>query len=218
MKRRVGCGLVMLAAAACTTTPRPAVQNPEPTSMAELAMAIEADAQRSDHESDPAIRRALAAEASRHADACTAREPQAVGCIYGRAIALGLEARAYPLRAGELLKSMLADLARAESTDPNYDEAGPARVQALILLRAPGWPLGPGDPAAGLDAAGRAVKLQPRYPPNVLALAEALAKSGDAMGAQEAYSRARDAALAFPEAADRDDWLRQANEGLQRRQ
>jgi hypothetical protein len=112
---------------------------------------------------------------------------------------------------------MLENLTRAESIDPHYDDAGPARVQALILLRAPGWPLGPGDPAAGLDAARRAVTLEPRYPPNLLALAEALAKSGDAAAAQEAYSRARDAALASPDAADRDDWLHQASEGLQRR-
>jgi hypothetical protein len=218
MMRRVCCTLMMLAAAACTTTPRPVVQTPEPSSTIELAMAIKADAQRSDHESDPTVRRALAAEASRHADACIARDPQAVACIYGRAISLGLEARAHPTRAAELLKSMLEDLTYAESIDPDYDDAGPARVQALILLRAPGWPLGPGDPAAGLDAAGRAVRLQPRYPPNLLALAEALAKSGDAPGAQEAYLRARDAALGSPDAVDRDDWLRQVNEGMQRKQ
>jgi hypothetical protein len=216
--RRIGCVLLMLAAAACTTAPRPVVQIPEPSSTSELAMAIKADAQRSEHEVDPTVRRALAEEASRHADACIAREPQAVGCLYGRAIALGLEARAHPARAAELLKSMLENLAHAESTDPHYDDAGPARVQALILLRAPGWPLGPGDPAAGLDAARRAVTLEPGYPPNLLALAEALAKSGDATAAQEVYSRARDVALDSPHAADRDDWLHQANEGLQRRQ
>jgi hypothetical protein len=216
--RRVGCVLVMLTAAACTTTPRPVAQAPEPSSTSELATAIKADAQRSEREADPTVRRALAEEASRHADACIAHEPQAVGCLYGRASALGLEARAYPARAAGLLKSMLENLARAESADPHYDDAGPARVQALILLRAPGWPLGPGDPAAGLDPARRAVTLEPRYPPNLLALAEALAKSGDATSAQDAYSRARDAALDSPDAADRDDWLHQANEGLQRRQ
>jgi hypothetical protein len=59
------------------------------------------------------------------------------------------------------------------------------------------------------------VGLKPRYPPNLLALAEALAKSGDATGAREAYTRARDAAQGAPDVADRDDWLHQANEGLQ---
>jgi pimeloyl-ACP methyl ester carboxylesterase len=110
---------------------------------------------------------------------------------------------------------MLDALASAEAVDPQYDEAGPARVRALVLVRAPGWPLGPGDSEAGLAAARRAVALQPRYPPNLLALAEALAKTGDSNGARETYQRARDAARALPPSSDRDDWLREAEQALQ---
>jgi len=160
---------------------------------------------------------ATRADASRDAEACLSREPQTAACLYGRAVALGLEARAHPTRAGELLSSMLDNLARAETADPNYDEAGPARVRALVLTRAPGWPLGPGDAEAGLVAARRAVTLRPLYPPNLLALAEALAKSGDSSGARENYARAHDAALALPAAADRDQWLLEAGRGLQDR-
>ncbi|MGC1520431.1 MAG: hypothetical protein WA803_02725, partial [Steroidobacteraceae bacterium] len=134
--------------------------------------------------------------------------------LYGGAIALGLDARAHPARAGETLRNMLDSLARAESADPNYDEAGPARVRALVLIRAPGWPLGPGDAEAGLDAARRAVALRPSYPPNLLALAEALAKTGDRSGARDNYARARNAAEALPDAADRDEWLREADQAL----
>jgi hypothetical protein len=132
-------------------------------------------------------------------------------------------ARAHPARAGEFLNGMLDSLARAETADPSYDEAGPARVRALVLIRAPGWPLGPGDAEAGVVAARRAVTLRPLYPPNLLALAEALVKSGDASGAQENYARARDAVLALPAAADqsaaadREDCLRQAEQGLRHR-
>jgi hypothetical protein len=111
---------------------------------------------------------------------------------------------------------MLADLTAAEAADPGYDEAGPARVRALVLTRAPGWPLGPGDPAAGVVAARRAVSLRPHYPPNLLALAEALAKSGDAQAAREVYQRAREEALARPAGLDRDEWLSEANRALQR--
>jgi hypothetical protein len=128
-----------------------------------------------------------------------------------------MQARAHPTHAGEFLNNMLEVLTRAESADPNYDEAGPARVRALVLIRAPGWPLGPGDADAGLAAARRAVSLQPQYPPNLLALAEALAKTGDAGGAQENYQRARDAAQALPAAADRDEWLSEADQGLRRK-
>jgi hypothetical protein len=209
----------MLAIAACATRPRPPPPNlsAEPSSVEALAAAIEADAKRSDHEPDSKVRGELAAEASRDAEACLAREPQAAPCLYWRAVALGLEARAHPTRAGETLSSMLDTLGRAESADPNYEEAGAARVRALVLVRAPGWPLGPGDAEAGLVAARRAVTLRPLYPPNLLALAEALAKTGDASGAREYYARARDAAQALPAASDRDEWLRAADQGLQRK-
>ena len=217
MTKRFWCGLLMLAVAACTTRPRLAPPGPsaEPLSVAALTSAIELDAKRSEHEPDSKIRSELAAEASRDAQARLSREPQSAACLYGCAIALGLNARAHPAQAGALLRNMLETLARAESADATYDEAGPARVRALVLIRAPGWPLGPGDAEAGLAAARRAVTLRPLYPPNLLALAEALATTGDGGGARENYARAHDAALALPAAADRDEWLREADQGLQ---
>ena len=217
MTKRLWCSLLMLLVAGCAVRLRPAppVRSEEPSSAAALAAAIKAAAARSDHEPDGKIRGELAADASRDAQACLSREPQSAACLYGQAVALGLEARAHPTHAGEHLSAMLDNLARAESADPNYDEAGPARVRALVLIRAPGWPLGPGDTEAGLVAARRAVALRPLYLPNVLALAEALTKSGDAGGARENYARAHDAALALPAAADRDEWLREADQGLQ---
>jgi hypothetical protein len=191
-------GCVVLAVAACaarlptpTASVPPLVQGAEPASVGELATAIDADAKRSDHESDAKRRESLATEAGRNADACLAREPQAAACLYGRGIALGLLARAHPIQAGEFLNSMLEALAKAETADAGYQEAGPARVRALVLIRAPGWPLGPGDTEAGLVAARRGAKLN--------------------------YARARDAALALSAAGDREDWLRQAEQGLQRK-
>lgn len=215
MKRWIGCVVLALALVACRAPPEPVVATPTPSSVEELVAAIQAAAKRGQNESDSKRREELAAEASRDAEACLAREPHAAACLYGRAIALGLEARAHPTRAGELLHSMLDSLAAAETADPTYDEAGPARVRALVLTRAPGWPLGPGDAEAGLVAARRAVTLRPQYPPNLLALADALAKTGDANGARETYERAREAAQALPSSADRDDWLRETDQGLQ---
>jgi tetratricopeptide (TPR) repeat protein len=188
--------------------------SPGETSVEALAAAVASDAARSDREADATVRGELAAAAVRDADACLAREPQAAACLYGSAVASGLEARAHPTRAAALLKSMLERLASAEAADPDYDQAGPARVRALLLIRAPGWPLGPGDAEAGLIAARRAVALHPQYPPNLLALAEALAKTGDQEGARATYQRARDAARALPAAAERDDWLGAAEQAL----
>ena len=62
------------------------------------------------------------------------------------------------------LKTMVPALRRAIEKDPEYDDAGPDRVMALVLVRAPGWPVGPGDPEAALEHAKKAVSLRPEYP------------------------------------------------------
>jgi hypothetical protein len=218
VKRWIGCWIFALAVVACRTPQRPAPQSPVPMpdSVEALAAAIDSDARRSDQASNSRIRVELATEASRDAETCMAREPQNVACLYGSAVALGLNARAHPTRAGELLRTMLERLAGAEAADAGYDQAGPSRVRSLVLIRAPGWPLGPGDPEAGLAAARRAAALRPEYPPNHLALAEALAKTGDPNGARKSYERARDLAQALPSASDRDGWLREADQALRR--
>ena len=213
MTRGPGGALLALLIAGCAVPQRPAVVS-APAPVGQRVEAITAAARRSEREPDAQVRAELAADAQREAQACLAVEPRAAGCLYGHALALGLEARAHPARAGESLARMLTDLADAEAVDPGYDEAGPARVRALVLVRAPGWPLGPGDPAAGVAAARRAVSLRPQYPPNLLALAEALARTGETLAAHEAYGRAREAALARPASSDREEWLSEANRAL----
>ena len=216
MKPCIGVAVAALSLAACRAPPgRPAAPAPAAT-VEQLAAAVAADARRSDTERDPKIRDQLAADAGRDAQGCLERAPQAAACLYYDGIALGLRARAHPLQANEALKAMLELLGRAEAADPEYDEAGPARVKALVLLKAPAWPLGPGDAEAGLASARRAVELRPQYPPNVLALAEALAKTGDTRGAEESYRRARALSEALPPGGDRDDWSREADQALSR--
>jgi tetratricopeptide (TPR) repeat protein len=204
---------------ACTAAPRREQQPPAVPSgsIEQYAAAIKANAHLSDHESDSRVRADLAAQSSRDADACLALDAHSAACQYGKALATGLEARAHPARAVGLLSSMLQNLRNAESADPDYDKAGPSRVRALVLIRAPAWPLGPGDADAAVAAARRAVSLQPDYPANVLALAEALSKTGDASGARENYARARELAQSLPSAPERDDWLRDADDGLNRK-
>jgi hypothetical protein len=216
--RWLGFALLTLTLLGCKTAPPPTLPMPlKPTGgVADLAAAIAADADRSDHEHDSKVRVELSEAAARDAAACLQLDPQSAACLYGRAIALGLEARVHPTRAGELLNAMVVSLAGAEAADASYDEAGPARVTALVLIRAPGWPLGPGDTEAGLAAARRAAALRPQYPPNLLALAEALSKNGDSNGARDNYLRARVLASALPDAADRDDWIHKADEALRR--
>jgi hypothetical protein len=217
VRLRLACAvLAALSCTACITPVKKAAPPPAaaPASSAELAASIAAAAQRSDHEFDARIRAQLAEQAQRDAAACMQADPQAAACLFGRGVALGLEAKEHPTRAPTLLGEMLESLARAEVADPSYDDAGPARVQALVLIRAPGWPLGPGDPERGLAAALRAAALRPAYPPNLLALAEAQSKTGATNDARASYTRARDAAGRLPDSAARADWLRAAERGL----
>jgi hypothetical protein len=212
--RQSGCGLVALILAGCSMpAQRIAAPAPPPSAtVAQLVAQIDADAAKSDHESDAQTRTELAADARGDADACIAQAPQSAACLFGSALALGLDARAHPAHAPATLKDMLARLAQAEALDPAYKDAGPARVQALVLARAPPWPLGPGDAEQAVSAARRAVALRPAYPPNWLALAEAQSKAGSAGEAEASYARARDAARALPEGPDRNDWLQQAEQ------
>jgi tetratricopeptide (TPR) repeat protein len=212
----VGCIAGVLGACA-TNKPPPVPPIPAAATVADLSAAIAADSQRSYQESDSKVRSDLADDAMRNAKACIARDAHSAACLYGRAIGLGLQARAHPADAIGLLNDMLRDLGSADDADPNYDQAGPSRVRALVLLRAPSWPLGPGDERSGLEWARNAVMLQPQYAPNLLALGEALARTGDAKGAAEAYTKARKLAEAAPAGAERDDWLRQADEGVRRK-
>ena len=216
MSRRARYCVLALLLAGCAGRPTqpPAASG---ASIEQLAAAVADDAARSERETDARVREQIADDALSNADACIAKEPQAAACLYERAVALGLQARAHPARALDLLKSMLELLSRADTADADYDQAGASRVRALVLLRAPGWPLGPGDVDAGLEAARRAISLKPQYVPNVLALAEAQGKSGDVTGARDSYARARALAQALPPGQDREDWLRRADQGLQRK-
>lgn len=205
--------------AACAMPRRPTAPPPPsaPDTVEGLASAIQSVAARSDQAPDGETRARFSDQAMTYADRCMVMAAQNPACLYGRALALGLQAKAHPTSANASLKAMLDALNKADASDPNYDHAGPARVRALVLLRAPGWPLGPGDADAGLASARRAVELHPEFPPNQLALGEALAKTGDASGSRQAYERARDEATAYVANEDRDGWLHEANRALQRK-
>jgi hypothetical protein len=171
---------------------------------------------RLDHELDAATRQRLAPLAVSAGQLCSARDPASAACDYWLAIALGLQARERPSTGIDGVRRMVELLKRAAARDASIEEAGPERVLALVYLRAPGWPAGPGDDEEGLRLAQRAVALRPEHPPNVLALAEALRKNGRREEAHAVYTRAR--VMAAREAAeghpDAPEWQREAEQGL----
>jgi hypothetical protein len=138
-----------------------------------------------EHEPDAAERDRLVAVAIEASQWCERRAPESAACAYALAQALGQQARERPSTSHDGLEKMVRALERAAAAHPGLDDGGPERVLALVYLRAPGWPLGPGDADAGLAAAQKAVAHSPDHPPNQLALAAALA------GPAGATSRAR---------------------------
>jgi predicted Zn-dependent protease len=184
--------------------------------VAGLIGAARAKAWLADHGGDAKSREEQAVSAVQTAQWCVRREPENGACDYWLAIAVGLQAREVRATADDGLKTMVAELTLAIERDPTYDQAGPHRVMAILLTRAPSWPLGPGDVESALEHAQKAIELRPDYPPNTLALGEALAAAKQRGEARDAYARARLVAAALREAGDPDasDWIAQADEAL----
>lgn len=181
-----------------------------------LIGAVRAKAWLTDHERDARLRAEMAVSAVQTAQWCTRRAPDLAACEYWLAVAVGLQAREVRLTADNGLKTMVPALQFAIKNDPLYDDAGPHRVMALLLLRAPAWPLGPGDAEAGLEHAKQAVALRPDYPPNVFALAEGLAATKDRSGARATYIKGKALAAARRDAPDPDApfWIVEADAAL----
>jgi hypothetical protein len=216
--RRGAALLVAAAAAGCAPALRPAgdLAPGGPEDAGALAAQVHALARRIEREPSAARRADLSREAVAVGQRCQRAAPGAPGCDYALAIALGLQARERPSTVREGLAEMATLLRRAAAAEPALDQAGPDRVLALLLLRAPGWPLGPGDPEEGLAAARRAVALAAGHPPNQLALAEALRANGQAAAGREAARRGLELAEAAQAAGEADaaGWRRDARKLL----
>ncbi len=154
--------------------------------------------------------------AERAGQACQQQAPATPACDYWQAVGMGIKAREHPTEALDSLKQMAELLRRAGAADSKLDESGPARVLALMLLRAPGWPLGPGDPEEGLTLARTAVERSPEHPMNHLVLAEALAANADPDGARTEYQKAAELSAKRLAQGDPDasDWAAQADAAL----
>lgn len=188
----------------------------DPKQVDAYAGAIRAKAFRIGRENDSGERRRLAESAVILGQLCEENAPAAPPCDYWLAAALGLQARERSATGKDALPRMTELLRRAIGSNPTLDHGGPHRLLAIVLLRAPTWPLGPGDPEAALPEAQAAAQMDPGYAPNQLALGEALKKKGREQEARAAYSRALQLAL---EAASRGEpdaggWLEDARAAL----
>jgi hypothetical protein len=158
---------------------------------------------------ESAERESAALEAVQAGQLCTEAAPEDPLCAYWLAVGLGIQARERRSTAHDALPRIVALLERAAVESPVLDHAGPDRVLALVRLRAPGWPVGPGDPDLALENARRAVELDPGYPPNQMCLAEALAETDQDDESRGALERARRMAGERRDAGDPQagEWL-----------
>lgn len=167
-----------------------------------------------EHGSGDAERGLLVTVGVEAAQLCGQRAPAAAACDYALAIALGQQARERHATGHDGLARMVEALRRAIASEPRLDGAGPHRVLALVYLRAPGWPAGPGDTEAGLAEARQAVTLAPDHPANQLALAEALRRNGRPDDARAAYLHALELARSAAGDPEAPEWLAEATKGL----
>jgi len=180
-----------------------------------LIEAAEASVWLANHLDDPSRRLEAAELAIGAAQWCERIEPGAAACSYWLGAGLGVQARERKTTGLDALPRIVEAFQQVASSDPSFERGGADRALALVYLRAPGWPTGPGDPDLALEHARKAVEVDPGYPPNQLALAEALQATGDSAGSRMAYQRALDLARRSEGTEpDAPDWIRQAREAL----
>lgn len=165
-----------------------------------------------EHSDDGERRKQLAVEGVQIGQWCRALHPDVPECTYRLALAVGQQARERAATATDGLDVMVELLNEVIAEAPELDFAGGQRVLALVLVRAPGWPTGPGDPEHALEFAEAAVKAFPDYPLNQLVLGEVLLENGRRDDARERLERGIALAGAEPGAGhpERTDWIAQA--------
>lgn len=149
---------------------------------------------------------------------CGRLEPANPACSFWLGAALGAQADVRRSTALDALPRIVEAFQRAAAADPGLEDAGPDRALALVYARAPGWPAGPGDPDLALEHARKAEGLRPEFPPNSLALGEALVAAGSPAEARREYERALALARdwADREEPDAAEWIKEAEEALGR--
>jgi hypothetical protein len=169
-----------------------------------------------EHEDDAELRQTLAVEGVQIGQHCVRLYPSVPECTYRLALAVGQQARERPSTAVDGLGVMVELLEEVIAAAPDLDFAGGDRVLALVLLRAPGWPAGPGDPESGLAHAMAAVRAFPDYPPNQLVVAEALLENGRRDDGRQAFERAAELAKNAMDSGEPDaaEWLAEAEQAL----
>jgi len=98
--------------------------------------------------------------------------PQRVEGHYYKATFMGFRAQAHQTRADDMIPVIVEEVRRAIEIDASYDDAAPLMFLGTILVKAPAWPHGVGDPEEGIEMLQQGVDAS-SYPLNRLILAKA---------------------------------------------
>jgi tetratricopeptide (TPR) repeat protein len=169
-----------------------------------------------EHEGEKEMRLQAAQTTVQAGQLCGEARPEESACAYWLGAGLGLQAQERRSTALDALPRIEEAFTRAAAEAPEMEHGGPHRALALLYARAPGWPTGPGDPDLAVEMARRALELAPDYPPNHLALGEALAAVEEAQESRDAYESALRLATSGPFGGgpDAPDWIREARQAL----
>ncbi len=131
------------------------------------------------------LKKSAVAAAPPAPDQMPACPPAVARAAYQHALLIGLRMRVAGMReALALLDRALALLDRARLC-AEEDQGGPLRVLAMIYLKAPAWPAGPGDLDLALELLQEAATRFPTHPLNRIFLAAALLEDGQEARARE---------------------------------
>ena len=90
---------------------------------------------------------------------------------YYYSICLGVAVRNSIMAAMRYMDKLHMHLKRAVRESPNLDHGGPLRTLGYFKIKAPAWPVGPGDAEEGLEMLQTAAERFPDYPPNQIYVA-----------------------------------------------
>lgn len=105
------------------------------------------------------------------AEACLAKEPNNVGCLYYRAVNLGLELDTHFVPSKADLQKMVGDFKRVLELDGSYDKGGAYQALGYVYLLVPPLPVLGADLQRDLDKAAnyarQAINIAPKEPENL---------------------------------------------------
>ncbi len=122
--------------------------------------------------------RELAGRGHRHAQTALGLNPDRAEYVFLSGALLGYRIQHRKLSGLVRLGRVHEAFERAAELDPGYADGAPLRALGTLLVKAPAWPRGVGDPERGIETLERAAALFPGHPANHLYLAEALVEEG----------------------------------------